>query len=89
MKEQFYTVYMLECEDGSLYTGITTDLPRRFLEHKEGTGARYTRTHKPLRVVYEEPVESRSVALKREAKIKSMHKLQKHELIEGRNNRFE
>jgi putative endonuclease len=66
-----YFVYVLECEDGTLYTGITTDLARRLREHKSGTGAGYTRSHKPKRIVYSERKRTRSTALKREAEIKS------------------
>lgn len=50
-KKSNWTVYLLECEDGSLYTGITTDLERRFNEHLAGVGARYTRSHPPQRVL--------------------------------------
>lgn len=65
-----YFVYLLECEDGSLYTGITTDIERRFLEHKNGTGGHFTRAKKAKRIVYTEEHASRSSALKREAEIK-------------------
>ena len=65
-----YFLYILECADGSLYTGITTDVARRFEEHKTGKGAHYTRSHKPVRVAYSEPCGNRSDAQKREAEIK-------------------
>ena len=65
-----YFVYIIECADGSLYTGITTDVERRFREHGNGTGARYTRAHKPVRVAYAEVQSDRSAALVREAEIK-------------------
>ena len=66
-----YFVYVLECEDGSLYTGITTDLARRLREHKSGIGASYTRSHKAKRILYSERKRTRSSAQKREAEIKS------------------
>jgi len=67
-----YFVYLLECEDKSIYTGITTDVKRRFVEHKEGSGGNYTRTHGAKRVIFIEECSDRSTALKREIEIKSM-----------------
>ncbi len=72
-----YFVYLLECKDGSLYTGITTDVARRFIEHTSGTGAKYTRAKEPVRVVYQEEYPNRSEASKREAEIKRWHKQKK------------
>jgi len=69
-QEKPYFLYLLECADGSLYTGITTDVDRRFDEHKEGTGAHFTRAKKAKRIVYTEQLPDRSTALKREAEIK-------------------
>ena len=66
-----YTVYLLECRDKSIYTGITTDLARRFIEHKKGIGSRYTRSHGAVRILHSEKYKSRSDASKREAEIKS------------------
>jgi putative endonuclease len=66
-----YYIYILRCEDKSLYTGITTDVERRFKEHRSGTGGRYTRSHKPEKIMYRENAATRSDALKREAEIKS------------------
>ena len=65
-----YFVYLLECKDKSIYTGITTDVARRFLEHKTGTGARYTRARGVRKMLYWEKYPTRSGALKREAEIK-------------------
>ena len=65
-----YVVYLMECADRSIYTGITTDLPRRFLEHNNGTGGHYTRAKKIVRILYSEKHANRSSALKREAEIK-------------------
>ena len=67
-----WTVYILECADGSLYTGITTDLQRRITEHETGKGARYTAGRGPFRLVYLELHTNRSDATKREAAIKAM-----------------
>lgn len=76
-----YIVYMLECSDASLYTGITTDVERRFTEHKNKKGAHYTRAKKVVRVVYTEPHPDRSSALKREAEIKSWPRQKKLDLV--------
>lgn len=66
-----YFVYILKCADGSLYTGITTDVARRFSEHKEGKGGYYTRARGAGKIVYTEIHPDRSSASKREAEIKS------------------
>lgn len=63
-------VYILQCKGGSFYTGIAKDPKKRFSEHLNGKGGAYTRTNKPLRIVYTEPMRSKSVALKREHEIK-------------------
>lgn len=76
-----YSVYILECVDGTLYTGVTTDLERRYKEHAEGVGARYTKSHPPKRVLYSEVQPNRSRAQAREAVIKRMSRAQKLELI--------
>lgn len=67
-----WMVYMLRCRDGSLYTGITNDLPRRLAAHHAGRGARYTRARLPVRLVYREARANRSAALRREAAIKRL-----------------
>ena len=67
-----WTVYMLECADTTLYTGITTDLGRRLAEHAAGKGARYTRGRGPFRLVYRETCQGRAEASRRETAIKSM-----------------
>ncbi len=66
-----YYVYILECKNGSLYTGITTDVTRRFNEHKTGVGAQYTLAKGAKKMVYTEEHPDRSSASKREAEIKS------------------
>ncbi len=76
-----YFLYILECKNGSLYTGITTDVDRRFAEHKSGAGGRYTRSHEVLRVAYTERCPDRSSALRREAEIKRWPREKKRGLI--------
>ncbi len=74
-------VYILRCADGSFYTGVTTDIDRRRRQHNAGTAARYTRSRRPIRVVYRETAASHSAALRREAAIKSLTRPQKIRLI--------
>ena len=81
MINKMYYLYILKCSDGSLYTGITTDVERRLKEHKEGKGGHYTRARKVLRVVYTEEHPDRSTASKREAEIKKWDKNKKNDLI--------
>ena len=76
-----YYVYIIRCEDKSLYTGITNDLERRFKEHKNKTGGHYTSSHKVEKIVHTEKFKNRSEALKREAKIKSWRREKKIILI--------
>lgn len=76
-----YFVYIIECGDGSLYTGITNDVARRFEEHQSGKGARYTQAKKAKEIVYSETLPNRSAALKREASIKRMTREAKLALI--------
>ena len=76
-----YYVYIIECEDKSLYTGITNDINRRFLEHKNKIGGHYTASHKVREIIYTEQFGTKSEALKREAQIKNWHKEKKLNLI--------
>ena len=76
----FY-VYILLCDDGSLYTGHTKNIDARWALHANGKGARYTRMHKPERVAYVELFDSRAKAMKREREIKKMTRQQKLDLI--------
>ena len=76
-----WTVYMLECADTSLYTGITVDLERRLEEHSKGKGAKYTKHRGPFTLVFNERQETRGQALKREAAIKAMTREKKLGLI--------
>ena len=73
-------VYLLECRDGSVYTGITTDVAARFAVHVSGKGARYTRSHPPARVLGSFEYPNRSAALKAELAIKRLSPGQKREL---------
>ena len=75
-----WIVYMLRCSDGSLYTGITTNLKRRVDEHNSGEGAKYTRSRTPVSLVYVELGHDQSSALSREAEIKSLSKEKKESL---------
>ena len=78
MAERAYVVYILECADGTLYTGVTTDMERRLSEHNEGDkGAKYTRARRPVKMRYQEACASRSIAQKREAEIRKLTRAQK------------
>lgn len=84
--EKIWFVYILRCSNNSLYTGITTNLERRFNEHLKGTGAKYTRTFKPLKMVYFASFPSKSLAAKEEYRIKKLKKSEKELLILGGKN---
>ncbi|HET6280497.1 MAG TPA: GIY-YIG nuclease family protein [Polyangia bacterium] len=74
-------VYVVRCRDGSLYTGVSTDVVGRVAVHNAGRGARYTRARRPVVVVHVERKRSRGNALKREAAIKALSRAQKLELL--------
>jgi len=76
-------VYVLECADGTLYTGYTTDVERRVAEHDAGEGAKYTRGRTPVDLVHVEEHDSRSAAMAREHEIKGLRRGEKERLIEG------
>ncbi len=76
-----WTVYILLCSDNSLYTGMTNNLQKRFLEHKSGIGGKYTRSHIPTKIVYSEECATKSEALKRELQIKSLSRADKLKLV--------
>ena len=76
-------VYIILCSDTSLYTGITTDVDRRFSEHSNHKGAKYFRARSPKKIVYVEGGHSRSTASQREAAIKKLGRLEKLALIES------
>jgi putative endonuclease len=79
-----WLVYLLRCRDGSLYTGITNDLPRRLKTHAAGKASRYTRSRLPVQLAYTEPQPSKSRSLKREAAIKKLTRRQKESLLGGK-----
>lgn len=72
-----YHVYLLECADGTIYTGITTDVARRLKAHTDGKGARYTKARGAVKLLYSEKAKDRSVAQKREAEIKGWPRARK------------
>ena len=76
-----WTVYILRCRDGSLYTGIAKDVRARIKQHREGRGAAYTRTRLPVKLLYQQEGLTRSEALVREAEIKAMPRSKKEEII--------
>jgi putative endonuclease len=75
-------VYILECDDGSFYTGYTTDVERRVREHDRGEGAKYTRGRTPVELVHRERFESKSAAMSREYEIKQLSQAEKEWLVE-------
>ncbi len=77
-----YFCYILECSDGTYYTGWTTDPERRLRQHNSGAGARYTRSRRPVRLAYVEEQPDRASAMKRERAIKSLSRQQKTCLID-------
>ena len=82
-----WALYILECCDGTLYTGITNDLCRRLSEHQSGTGAKYTKGRSPVKLIYTEEYGSRSDAAKREVGVKRMSRGDKLLLAGSRDKR--
>ena len=82
MDKKWY-LYILRCVDGTLYTGITTDVEARLETHRSGKGAKYTRGRTPLELVYREECEDHSQALKRELAVKAMSREEKQKLIKS------
>lgn len=80
--ESTWKLYILRCRDGSLYTGITTDVEKRFAAHTAGRGAKYTRGRGPLELVYTEDCGDHSAALKRELEIKALSRDEKIAIIQ-------
>ena len=76
-----WKVYILECADGSLYTGMTSDVERRLREHDSGRGGRYTRAHLPVKLLYVEGAAGRKAACAREREIKRLPRRRKFELV--------
>jgi putative endonuclease len=75
--------YVLQCSDGSFYTGYTTDVERRVCEHDAGDGAKYTRGRTPVELVHVERFESKSAAMSREYEVKQLSRDEKERLVEG------
>ena len=82
--DESWKVYILRCGDGSLYTGITKDIPARLEQHRSGKGAKYTRGRGPLELVYSEECPDHSAALRRELQIKALPRSEKEKLMENR-----
>lgn len=76
-----YSVYIVQCADGTLYTGISNDVTHRIQMHNAGKGAKYTKTRRPVQLKYQEVVGNRSQASKREWQIKQLTRQQKWQLI--------
>jgi len=76
-----WSLYILGCSDGSFYTGVTNDIDRRLRAHQEGKASRYTRTRRPVALVYQEECGTRSKSLSRECAVKSLSRRRKEELI--------
>ena len=74
-------VYIVECHDGTYYTGYTTDVERRVGEHNDGTGAKYTRGRTPVELVHTESFDSKSAAMSREYEIKQLTRREKERLV--------
>ena len=79
----FWSVYMVRCGDGSLYTGASNDVPARVKAHNEGRGARYTRVRRPVRLLWVHRSNSRSNALSLEARLKQLSRVEKLEVATG------
>ena len=79
--EENWSVYILRCGDGSLYTGITKDVQARLEMHRSGKGAKYTRGRGPLELVYEETCSGKGMALKRELEIKALSREEKLKMV--------
>lgn len=77
--------YMVKCSDGTLYTGWTTDLEHRVKAHNDGEGAKYTRSRRPVELVYYEEYATKAEVMKREYSIKQLTRKQKEKLIENKN----
>ncbi len=78
-----YYVYMLQTEDNTLYCGFTGNVEKRFEAHRSGNGAKYTRAHKPVKIVYSREFDTKSEAMKEEYRIKHLKKADKLKLFDG------
>ncbi|TLS35096.1 GIY-YIG nuclease family protein [Pseudalkalibacillus caeni] len=89
MDSNNHYVYMLECADGTYYTGYTNQLEKRLSLHQRGKGAKYTRGRSPVELVYKNAFRSKGEALKEEYRIKQLTRKQKEQLIREGNNAYE
>ena len=87
--DTMYYVYIVECDDGTYYTGYTSDISRRINEHNNGTGAKYTRSRNPVELIYYETFEDRSEAMSREYTIKQLSHDEKANLAENDDGEIE
>ena len=83
-----WQVYIILCSDDTLYTGITTDIPRRFAQHAAGDGAKYFRGRQPVRIIYQEDGHTRSSASRRELEIKQLARADKLRLASGSDKKY-
>ncbi len=83
MKSKKHYTYIVECSDGTLYTGYTTDVERRIEQHNQGKGAKYTRGRTPVTLLHLEEYKSKSKAMKREYEIKELRREEKEKIIKG------
>lgn len=86
--EKKYYVYIIQTIDNKLYCGYTDNLEKRFAAHLNGVGAKYTKSHKPLKIVYNESYSTKSEAMKEEYRIKHLTRVQKLELIANKNTKL-
>lgn len=84
-----YYIYIVECSDKTLYTGITNNLEKRIKTHNNGTGAKYTRARRPVKLVYSCMLPNKSQALKYEFKTKALNRINKYRLINGEINLYD
>tara|TARA_Y100000991_G_scaffold164288_1_gene126226 strand:+ start:593 stop:859 length:267 start_codon:yes stop_codon:yes gene_type:complete len=84
-----WTIYMVKCNDNSIYTGISNDLNKRLKTHAKGNGSKYIRTRLPFKLIYKEDCQTRSKALKREIEIKKLDKKNKELLVKLYNKKKE
>lgn len=84
MTHRRWNLYIAECADGSYYTGIAKDVEKRIEAHNSGKGAKYTATHGPVRLVFQEPQANYSAALRRECQVKTLPKERKVQFVQGR-----
>ncbi|MEY4745119.1 MAG: hypothetical protein RL272_1064 [Candidatus Parcubacteria bacterium] len=83
-KRARWTVYVVRCADGTLYTGITTDLARRFAAHNAGKGAKYTRSRLPVELVWSESAKDGGTARRREYEVRTLPRPEKERLVSGK-----